>query len=59
MFHAFYVEEWKSAAKAWIFCFSGILLVIASEFSQQLRYIFPVVAFYIQQEIIESAVLNN
>ncbi|MCD5519851.1 hypothetical protein [Lactobacillus delbrueckii] len=37
----------------------NILLVIASEFSQQLRYIFPVVAFYIQQEIIESAVLNN
>lgn len=49
----------KSAAKAETFCFNGILLVIASEFSQQLRYIFPVVASYIQQKIIESAVLNN
>lgn len=49
----------KSAAKAGISGSSSTLLVIASEFSQQLRYIFPVVAFYIQQEIIESAVLNN
>ena len=49
----------KSAAKAGISGLSSTLLVIASEFSLMLRYIFPVVTFYIQQKIIESTVLNN
>ena len=53
------IDSRKSAAKAGISGSSSTLLVIASEFSLMLRYIFPVVAFYIQQEIIESAVLNN